>query len=91
MQNRVKEHVGFNVFEPIRMPGALVKQIYWPACFQFDPDEALIIETEMPERAALLEHPAQRPLFQRAGICLSPVQHQWRDGQASAATANSAR
>ncbi len=50
MQNGVKERVGFNVFEPIRYPGALVKQTYWPACFQFEPDEALIIETEMPAR-----------------------------------------
>jgi hypothetical protein len=50
MQNGVKERVGFNVFEPIRMKGALTKQVYWPACFQFDPDEALIIETELPER-----------------------------------------
>lgn len=50
MQNSVKENVGFNVFEPIRYPGALVKQTYWPACFQFDPDEALIIETELPEK-----------------------------------------
>jgi hypothetical protein len=50
MQNGVKERVGFNVFEPIRYPGALVKQTYWPACFQFDEDEALILETELPER-----------------------------------------
>ena len=66
MQNGVMERVGWNVFEPIRMPGALVKQVYWPANFQFDPDEALIIEAEIPKRRALLEHPAQRPLFQRA-------------------------
>jgi len=31
-----------------QMPGALAKQVYWPACFQFDADEALIIETELP-------------------------------------------
>ncbi|WP_184244060.1 hypothetical protein [Novosphingobium chloroacetimidivorans] len=49
MQNGVKERVGFNVFEPVRYPGALVKQTYWPACFQFAADEALIIETELPE------------------------------------------
>ncbi|VWX54675.1 hypothetical protein [Novosphingobium sp. 9U] len=48
MQNGVKERVGFNVFEPVRYPGALVKQTYWPACFQFDADEALIIETDLP-------------------------------------------
>jgi hypothetical protein len=50
MQNGVKERVGFNVFEPVRYKGALTKQVYWPACFQFDADEALIIETELPER-----------------------------------------
>jgi hypothetical protein len=49
MQNSVKRNVGWNVFEPVRYPGALVKQTYWPACFQFDEDEALIIETELPE------------------------------------------
>lgn len=50
MQNGVKERVGFNVFEPVRYAGALAKQVYWPACFQFDPDEALIIETELPKK-----------------------------------------
>jgi hypothetical protein len=50
MQNGVKDRVGFNVFEPIRMKGALAKQVYWPACFQLDDGEALIIETELPER-----------------------------------------
>jgi hypothetical protein len=48
MQNGVKERVGFNVFEPIRMKGALAKQVYWPACFQFDEGEALIIDTDLP-------------------------------------------
>jgi hypothetical protein len=51
MQNSVKRNVGWNVFEPVRYPGALVKQTYWPACFQLEPDEALIIETEIPETA----------------------------------------
>ena len=50
LQNGVRDRVGFNVFEPVRYAGALVKQTYWPACFQFDSDEALIIETELPER-----------------------------------------
>jgi hypothetical protein len=49
MQNSVKANVGWNVFEPVRYPGALVKQTYWPAVFQFDADEALIIETDLPE------------------------------------------
>jgi hypothetical protein len=50
LQNAVKESVGFNVFEPVRMKGALAKQVYWPACFQLDADEALIIETELPAK-----------------------------------------
>lgn len=48
MQNGVKERVGYNVFEPVRYVGALAKQVYWPAIFQLDDDEALIIETELP-------------------------------------------
>lgn len=48
MQNGVKDRVGFNVFEPVRYAGALAKQVYWPACFQLEEDEALIIETELP-------------------------------------------
>jgi hypothetical protein len=50
MQNGVKDRVGFNVFEPVSYAGALAKQVYWPACFQFDADEALIIETGLPAR-----------------------------------------
>jgi hypothetical protein len=50
MQNGVKARVGLNVFEPVRYPGALVKQVYWPACFQLEADEALIIETDLPKK-----------------------------------------
>lgn len=63
MQNGVKERVGFNVFEPVRYPGALVKQTYWPACFQLDADEALIIETPIPERAPYWNIQLNDPLF----------------------------
>jgi hypothetical protein len=63
MQNGVKERVGFNVFEPIRMAGALVKQTYWPACFQLEEDEALIIETEIPERAPYWNIQLNDPYF----------------------------
>jgi len=63
MQNGVMERVGWNVFEPIRMPGALAKQVYWPANFQFDPDEALIIETEIPERAGYWNIQLNDPYF----------------------------
>lgn len=50
MQNGVKERVGFNVFEPVQYPGALMKQVYWPACFELCEDEALIIATDLPAR-----------------------------------------
>jgi hypothetical protein len=63
MQNGVMERVGWNVFEPIRMPGALLKQVYWPANFQFDPDEALIIETEIPKRAPYWNIQLNDPYF----------------------------
>ena len=49
MQNEVKANVGVNVFEPSRYGGALSRQIYMPAVFEFEDDEALIIETELPQ------------------------------------------
>ncbi len=48
MQNGIKERVGINKFEPIQYAGGLSKQIYWPAVFELEDGEALIIETEMP-------------------------------------------
>jgi hypothetical protein len=45
MQNGVKDRVGFNIFEPVRYPGALVRGLL-AGLFQFEPDEALIIVTE---------------------------------------------
>lgn len=49
MQNQVKANVGVNVFEPSRYGGALSRQIYIPAVYEFEDDEALIIETELPK------------------------------------------
>ncbi|TAK99368.1 MAG: DUF1214 domain-containing protein [Rhodospirillaceae bacterium] len=49
MQNAIKQRVGINVFEPVRIPGGLSKQVYWPAVFELDDGEALIIETELPK------------------------------------------
>ena len=63
LQNGVKNRVGFNVFEPIRMAGALAKQVYWPACFQLQEDEALIIETEVPKRAPYWNIQLNDPYF----------------------------
>ena len=48
MQNQVKENVGVNVFEPSRYLGALSRQIYIPAVYDFAPGEALIVETDLP-------------------------------------------
>lgn len=63
MQNAVKDAVGWNVFQPIRYERALVKQTYWPAVFQLDDDEALIIETEIPERARYWNIQLNDPYF----------------------------
>jgi len=49
MQNDIKDRVGVNTFEPVRLKGALSKQVYWPAVFELEDDEALIVETALPE------------------------------------------
>jgi hypothetical protein len=48
MQNAVRNSVGVNVFQPVRYGGALSRQVYLPAVFEFEDDEALILETELP-------------------------------------------
>lgn len=63
LQNGVRDRVGINVFEPVRMPGALAKQVYWPACFQLNADEALIIETDLPANAPYWNIQLNDPLF----------------------------
>ena len=50
LQNSVRNEVGVNQFVHHRYPGGLSQQVYWPAVFDLDDGEALIIETEMPER-----------------------------------------
>jgi len=49
MQNQVKANVGVNTFEPTRLGGALSRQIYIPAVYDFEDDEALILETDLPK------------------------------------------
>lgn len=49
MQNQVRDEAGINVFKPAPIGGALSRQIYIPAVFEFEPDETLIIETELPD------------------------------------------
>jgi len=48
MQNQIKANVGVNVFEPTKLGGALSRQIYIPAVYEFEDDEALIVETDLP-------------------------------------------
>lgn len=62
MQNEILEAVGQNRIHPVRLPG-LDKQLYWPAVFSFEEDEALIVETEMPAVARYWNIQLNDPLF----------------------------
>lgn len=66
IQNGVKDRVGFNVFEVVRPKGWLSKQAYWQACFRFEPDEALIVETSLPEQVFYWNLQLNDPLFNAA-------------------------
>jgi hypothetical protein len=63
MQNQVKQNVGVNVFEPVRLGGALSKQIYLPAVFEFEDDEALILETNLPQTRRYWNFQLNDPYF----------------------------
>ena len=63
MQNGIRERVGINVFEPIRYAGALTKQVYLPAVYELEDDEALIIETELPEKRPYWNFQLNDPYF----------------------------
>jgi hypothetical protein len=63
MQNQVKANVGVNVFEPVRLGGALTRQIYLPAVFEFEDDEALILETELPKERRYWNFQLNDPYF----------------------------
>ncbi|MDE8651046.1 DUF1214 domain-containing protein [Novosphingobium album (ex Liu et al. 2023)] len=63
MQNQVKASVGVNVFEPSRYLGALSRQIYIPAVFEFEDDEALILETDLPETRRYWNFQLNDPYF----------------------------
>jgi hypothetical protein len=63
MQNQVKANVGVNVFEPTRLGGALSRQIYIPAVYEFEDDEALIVETELPETRRYWNFQLNDPYF----------------------------
>ncbi len=63
MQNQVKANVGINTFEPTRLGGALSRQIYIPAVYEFEDDEALIIETDLPEKRRYWNWQLNDPYF----------------------------
>ncbi len=50
MQNQVKADVGVNTFQPQRLGGALSRQIYIPAVYEFEEGECLIVETDLPKQ-----------------------------------------
>jgi len=50
MQNDVKAEVGVNAFTHTKYTAGLTRQIYWPAVFELEDGEALIIETEIPAK-----------------------------------------
>ena len=63
MQNGIRERVGVNVFEPVMLGGSFTRQVYLPAVFEFAPDEALIIETELPAERRYWNFQLNDPYF----------------------------
>ena len=49
MQNGIRDKVGVNVFDPVILGGSFTRQVYLPAVYELEEDEALIIETDLPE------------------------------------------
>lgn len=62
MQNGLKAGVGVNNFDVFVMKGVEF-QAYWPAVFEFSPGEALIIETELPEKRPYWNLQVNDPYF----------------------------
>jgi hypothetical protein len=62
LQNKMRQNVGVNTFEPWTV-GSLAKQTYMPAVFEFDEDEALILETELPARRPYWNFQLNDPYF----------------------------
>lgn len=63
MQNAIKAKVGVNVFDPVRLGGALSRQVYLPAVFELEADEALILETELPNACRYWNFQLNDPYF----------------------------
>jgi hypothetical protein len=63
IQNGVREQVGTNVFVHHRYQAGLSQQVYWPAIFELDDGEALIIETDMPKVRTYWNIQLNDPIF----------------------------
>lgn len=63
MQNAIRERVGVNVFEPMVMGGSFTRQVYLPAVYELEDDEALIIETELPVQRRYWNFQLNDPYF----------------------------
>jgi hypothetical protein len=63
MQNQVREAVGVNVFQPQKLGGALSRQVYIPAVFELEDDEALILESDLPEERPYWNFQLNDPYF----------------------------
>ena len=63
MQNQIRADVGVNVFQPQKLGGALSRQIYIPAVFEFEDDEALVIDTDLPEQRRYWNWQLNDPYF----------------------------
>ena len=49
-QNRIRDEGLVNKIEFTNFSGAQPVQVYWQGIYQFAPDEALILETELPKK-----------------------------------------
>ncbi|MDE2301773.1 MAG: DUF1214 domain-containing protein [Sphingomonadales bacterium] len=63
MQNDIRARVGVNTFEPVKLGGSFTRQVYLPAVFEFAPDEALILETELPAQRRYWNFQLNDPYF----------------------------
>lgn len=63
MQNSVKRNVGVNVFEPAIYGGSFTRQVYLPAVYDFEPGEALVIETDLPAQRRYWNWQLNDPYF----------------------------
>lgn len=63
MQNGIRDKVGINVFDPVILGGSFTRQVYLPAVYEFAEDEALIVETDLPEQRRYWNFQLNDPYF----------------------------